>query len=183
MTKMSKVQRTAVLDFHNGPTSKGYSLIADPRTITVLIKNGWATFGPGVSVAWALRARRRTAHVTTAGLIAAGVDMDAIHAEALAEDRARTGPASRARRAARGEVVDSYQPAAKTPEEWDADPRNGLRILSWSDFGRGLVNILPDYQRGELITWKQFKAARRSATIQLKPGFTWDDIDRITPRA
>lgn len=72
-------------------------------------------------------------------------------------------------------------PAAKTPEEWDVDPRNGLRIMSWSDFGRGLARVLPDYRRGEPITWTQFKAARRGATIQMKPGFTWADIDRITP--
>lgn len=85
MAKMSKAQRTAILDFHNGVTAKGHTLIADSRTIAALIRNGWATFGPGTSVAWALRAKRRAAYVTRAGLIAAGVDMDALHARALAD--------------------------------------------------------------------------------------------------
>jgi hypothetical protein len=83
MTKMSKTQRTAILDFHRGVTAKRHTMIASSRTIAVLIREGWATFGPDVKPASMLRARVRAAYVTTAGLIAAGVDMDAIHAEAL----------------------------------------------------------------------------------------------------
>lgn len=70
----------------------------------------------------------------------------------------------------------------KTAAEWDADPRNGIEIMSWSDFGRGLYAILPDADRETLITWAQFKKARRGATIRTKPGFTWETADGITPR-
>lgn len=72
--------------------------------------------------------------------------------------------------------------AAKTAREWNADPRNGLEIMSWSDFGRGLYAILPEAGRDTPITWTQFKQARRGATISMKRGFTWETIDRITPR-
>jgi hypothetical protein len=72
MAKMSKTQRTAILDFHNGVTSKAYTmLVRSERTLDVMVREGWAT-----------RVTRHTGYVTRAGLIAAGVDMDAIHADA-----------------------------------------------------------------------------------------------------
>jgi hypothetical protein len=83
MTKMSKTQRTAVLDFHNGVTSKRHTLVAGASTIQALIRNGWAI---------KTSANYRTAYVTTAGLIAAGVDMAAIEAEAL-DEAAERAPA------------------------------------------------------------------------------------------
>jgi hypothetical protein len=76
MTKMGKTQRIAILDFHNGVTAKGHTMIGNLRAMNAMERNGWVrTIGTG-----------RAAYVTTAGLIAAGVDMDAIHAEALVED-------------------------------------------------------------------------------------------------
>lgn len=90
MTKMSKTQRTAILDFHNGCTAKGHTMVVrSARTIAVMIREGWATFGPGVRISAMLRAGARTAYITRAGLIAAGVDMDALHAAALREDETR----------------------------------------------------------------------------------------------
>ncbi len=75
MTKMSKTQRTAIIDFHNGVTGKGHTMIVPSyRTADAMIRNGWAR-GTGHG--------RRALNVTTAGLIAAGVDMDAIHAKAI----------------------------------------------------------------------------------------------------
>jgi hypothetical protein len=72
MTKMSETQRTAVRDFHYGVTSKAHTMIGNLRTMHALARNGWARpIGTG-----------RAAYVTTAGLIAAGVDMAAIEAEA-----------------------------------------------------------------------------------------------------
>jgi len=87
---MSKAQRTAILDFHNGVTSKRHTLLANERTIDVMVRNGWAK-RPGEMtrrlVAEYPPSVRRMAYVTTAGLIAAGVDMDEVHAEALRVDR------------------------------------------------------------------------------------------------
>jgi hypothetical protein len=69
----------------------------------------------------------------------------------------------------------------KTAREWDDDERNGLRIMSWSDFGQNAERA-GHGAAGALITWQQFKAARRGATICMKAGFTWQTIDGITPR-
>lgn len=81
MTKMSETQRIAILDFHNGVTDKRYTmLVRSRRTLDVMVANGWA-----------VRVTAHTGNVTTAGLVAAGVDMDAIHAEALAEHADRLG--------------------------------------------------------------------------------------------
>lgn len=91
MAKMSKAQRTAILDFHNGVTSKGHTMIvARSSTIDVMVREGWAKRPNGMTKRLAAvypPSARRTAYVTRAGLIAAGVDMDAIHAEAANVDR------------------------------------------------------------------------------------------------
>lgn len=85
MTKMTKTQRTAILEAHNAPTvgvdeyfSRGYVHATRP-TLAVMRRNGWVTEGR----------YNRQAPVTTAGLIAVGVDMDAIHAKAIAENTLR----------------------------------------------------------------------------------------------
>lgn len=101
MVKMTKTQRTAILDFHNGVTSKQYWAIASrARTAAVLVREGWATYPGHVSEGAIKAGRVRTFNVTRAGLIAAGVDMDAIHAEALMEYREVTRAARRADSAA-----------------------------------------------------------------------------------
>lgn len=69
----------------------------------------------------------------------------------------------------------------KTAYEWDDDPRNGIRIVSWSDFGRNAVK--DDVRIDTRITWEAFKRYRLNATIQTKPGRTWEDADGITGRA
>lgn len=80
MTQMSKVQRTAILNAHNYPGRKLRGLImANKRTVAVLLREDWATKWIDDESGW----------VTTAGLLAAGVDMDAIHAEALVENTLR----------------------------------------------------------------------------------------------
>jgi hypothetical protein len=83
MTKMSKAQRTAILDFHNGVTAKCHTLVGNARTLAALVANGWAFFPAHVTSRVAELGNVRVAYVTTAGLVAAGVDMDAIYAEAL----------------------------------------------------------------------------------------------------
>lgn len=80
---MSKVQRIAIVDFHNGVNAKGNSTITNARTIAVLVREGWAVHPMHVTPAIARLGKVRTAYVTRAGLVAAGIDMDAIHAEAL----------------------------------------------------------------------------------------------------
>lgn len=70
---------------------------------------------------------------------------------------------------------------AKTAYEWDEDPRNGLRIVSWSDYGWA-ANKGGHGTRESRVTWKQFERYRAGATVQLKPGFTWDTADGITPK-
>jgi hypothetical protein len=83
MTKMSKAQRTAILEAYErkaratGSTRPG-CFVVRPATLTAMVRNGWAE---ALSL--------RVGIYTTAGLIAAGVDMDAIHAEALREDLKR----------------------------------------------------------------------------------------------
>lgn len=93
MTKMSKTQRIAILDFHNGVTAKGHTFTADSRTIAALQRNGWAWSPEGTRLRQQFPPR--SAYVTTAGLIAAGVDMDAIYAEAVTEGRRRAVAAAR----------------------------------------------------------------------------------------
>lgn len=83
MTKMSKTQRIAILDFHNGVTAKGHTMLADARTIRVLVREGWAALGSNVTPSVARLHKVRVAYVTTPGLVAAGIDMDVIHAQAL----------------------------------------------------------------------------------------------------
>lgn len=77
-------------------------MIATERTIDALEARGWAkrdvNLHRTLAGSWS-RAVRRTAYVTRAGLIAAGVDMDALHAEAAAESEAR-------------EILDGDQSAA-----------------------------------------------------------------------
>lgn len=114
MTKMSKAQRIAILDFHNGVTSKRHTMLASARTVDVLVREGWAKrpeemtrrlvqqFPPSV---------RRMAYVTTAGLIAAGIDMDAIHTEALIEDFLRHPSMVRAQ-----EIGAAERQRAEAPE-------------------------------------------------------------------
>lgn len=68
----------------------------------------------------------------------------------------------------------------KTPAEWDADPRNGIRIMSWSDFGRAAHRDGVD--ANTRITWEAFKRYRSGATIMLRKGRTWADADGISPR-
>lgn len=69
MMKMSKAQRTAILRADDkGPMCRGgFGGCGTPSTLGVLHREGWA----------------RDGYVTLAGLIAAGVDMDAIHGEAI----------------------------------------------------------------------------------------------------
>lgn len=90
MTKMTKTQRTAILDFHNGVNAKGNTMIVrHSNTIAALVREGWARRPGGMTKRQAAvypPSARRVAYVTRVGLIAAGVDMDAIHTEALAED-------------------------------------------------------------------------------------------------
>lgn len=66
----------------------------------------------------------------------------------------------------------------KTPIEWDEDPRNGISILSWSDFGR---NARRDGVTWETrITWRAFRTYRRDVTVHLKSGRTWWDADGVS---
>lgn len=81
---MSKTQRIAILDFHNGVTDKRHTFLANELTIDAMVREGWAE-----RPITRPRDSRREAYVTTAGLVAAGVDMDAIHAVALVEDSRR----------------------------------------------------------------------------------------------
>jgi hypothetical protein len=80
MPKMTQAQRIAILKAHNTwnpahPIDSRGMVDAYERTHCVLQRNGWTN---GI-------------RVTRAGLIAAGADMDAIHAEALDENRTRRG--------------------------------------------------------------------------------------------
>lgn len=85
MAKMTKAQRNVILDFHNGVNAKGDTMvIQNNRTINALVREGWARRSrpaPGG------RIDVEHVHVTTAGLIAAGVDMDALAAQAADETR------------------------------------------------------------------------------------------------
>lgn len=84
MAKMTKAQRTAILDAHNYPGGKLRGLImANKRTVAVLKREGWATRWIDDESAW----------LTTAGLLAAGVDM---HADAAAENEMRDAAAAQA---------------------------------------------------------------------------------------
>jgi hypothetical protein len=98
MAKMSKAQRMAILDFHRGVTAKGHTLLASARTIAVLVRNGWARYPEHVTASVAAVGRVRVAYVTRAGLIAAGVDLDGLHAKALVEMHLRNASAKLADR-------------------------------------------------------------------------------------
>lgn len=84
MTKMSETQRTAILRQHND-RNHGNSIIANARTIAVLVREGWAVLPLHVTPAVARVGKVRTAYVTPAGLRAAGVSLDKLHAQALAD--------------------------------------------------------------------------------------------------
>lgn len=73
MTKMSKTQRTAILAAHAAQGEQRGRIDAYQRTHEALRRSGWEANG---------------IHVTRAGLIAAGVDMDALHDDALMADEA-----------------------------------------------------------------------------------------------
>lgn len=91
---MSKAQRTAILEAHALKMIGRYHsgvVVARPNTVEVLKREKWIS-----------DALARSGYVTRAGLIAAGVDMDAIHTEALNEYREVT-------RAARKADADAYQ--------------------------------------------------------------------------
>lgn len=73
MAKMSKTQRTAILQAHRDRSANRLIgvIYAAPRTLRVLQANHWA--------------QGFDDQPTRAGLIAAGVDMDALHAQAQAD--------------------------------------------------------------------------------------------------
>jgi hypothetical protein len=79
MAKMTEAQRRAILNQHRS-ASKGAALIANARTIAVLVREGWAHLSPNERMT-----RPRSAYVTRAGLIAAGVNMDKLCAQARAD--------------------------------------------------------------------------------------------------
>ena len=81
---MSETQRTAILRQHND-RNYGNSIIANARTIAVLVREGWAVLPLHVTAAVARLGKARVAYVTPAGLRAAGVNIDKLHARALAE--------------------------------------------------------------------------------------------------
>ncbi|MFL6145590.1 MAG: hypothetical protein ACJ72N_27480 [Labedaea sp.] len=73
MTKMSKAQRAAILDAHERRMRRGVGqIIGRASTRAALRRGGWT--------------RSFMDLPTRAGLIAAGVNMDAIHAEAITEN-------------------------------------------------------------------------------------------------
>lgn len=84
MTKMTETQRKAILRQHND-RNHGNSIIANARTIAVLVREGWAVHPMRVPLAVAARGKVRIAYVTPAGLRAAGVNLDKLHARALAD--------------------------------------------------------------------------------------------------
>ena len=57
----------------------------------------------------------------------------------------------------------------KTAEEWDALHIDGLRIRSWSDFGRGLRDVLPSANTRTKLSRKQFLEARQGASVSPVP--------------
>jgi hypothetical protein len=74
MTKMSETQRRAILGAHMVRTTQPGRMgmvIAPYRTLRVLQRNGWVTSEFDLP--------------TRAGLVAAGIDMDKLHGQALAE--------------------------------------------------------------------------------------------------
>ncbi len=75
MTKMTGEQRRVVLLADSKATPCRGGITGHPGTVKVLLREGWAA-GSG-PLGW---------HVTRDGLIAAGLDMDALHAEAMAEN-------------------------------------------------------------------------------------------------
>lgn len=89
MTKMSKAQRTAILMAHarraaHATSRPGHGdwVLAPSPTVEICVRQGWARRVEGIL-------GDNVARVTPAGLIAAGVDMDALHAEAETEDESR----------------------------------------------------------------------------------------------
>jgi hypothetical protein len=84
MTKMTETQRTAILRQHRS-RNHGNSIIANARTITVLVREGWAVYPTHVTPAVVRVGKVRTAYVTPAGLRAAGVDLDELHGAAIVE--------------------------------------------------------------------------------------------------
>lgn len=87
MAKMSRTQRAAILEAHtSGASALGtFSQFVRVASIRAMARSGWA-----------LGHSTFTGCVTTAGLIAAGVDMGAIEDEALAEHKMREAAAERA---------------------------------------------------------------------------------------
>ncbi len=91
MTKMSNPQRNLILAAHHRPAkvtpygSRGEVVLPSRLHFSgeVLRRHGWATQG---NHGWL--------NVTKAGLVAAGVDMDAIHDDALTENDLRSGGAA-----------------------------------------------------------------------------------------
>lgn len=81
MAKMTKTQRNAILSYNDGPQNRGILLAWLQSTADVLVRNGWAFYRDPTTPT-------RTVYVTAAGLIAAGFDMDAIHAEAIKANEA-----------------------------------------------------------------------------------------------
>lgn len=53
----------------------------------------------------------------------------------------------------------------KTAAEWNRDPRNKIRVLSWSDFGYDAEK--DGVTRDTLITWDDFRKYRSYASVQL----------------
>lgn len=83
MAKMTDTQRYVVLSLNEAPANRGILTANRHSTIKALVANKWATYPKS----WPSSTRRvaRSAYVTFKGLIAAGYDIDAVHAEALAE--------------------------------------------------------------------------------------------------
>lgn len=147
MTKMTKTQRTAILEAHNAPTvgvdeyfSRGYVHATRP-TLAVMRRNGWVTEGR----------YNRQAPVTTAGLIAAGMHMDAIHAKAIAENTLRNAD------------VDLCVAIA--------DERRRLSVSGFRNVDLMALNNVMDAIHGEAIREDNVRDADAASAEQLHPSY------------
>lgn len=168
MAKMSKAQRTAILSRNEAAANRGIFIAPTDPTADVLVRNGWAFFGvPGRETQ---RGRRGSLYVTFAGLIAAGVDMDAIHRDALIENGLRICDAMDAEmeQAHADAIAEDFARREDAAAAWFGTPSfelfNGAIVKAGSR--RGALDLLRDEALAENFRRRVALARQQPETLR-----------------
>lgn len=65
-------------------------------------------------------------------------------------------------------IAEATAPEQLIAPEWNAHPRNKIRVMGWGDFSNEMVRLHPTWDKDTPMTWEDFRKIRNSsgATVQ-----------------